>query len=134
MKLFEFFDYTYYRLSTWYIKREKEQPIYIGASGLVALSQVAIIIDILGFIVLESFTIAESKPVIDKYIWYFVAILLIIPFVNDLHFKNKFPIYKEKWKNIDKKKKDLYDILIFLLLFGSISFIPILLSVFDYTK
>jgi hypothetical protein len=90
MKLFEFFDYTYYRLSTWYIKREKEQSLYHGASGLVSLSQILIITNILGFIAVENFKVTERKPIVDKYMYYYVAIMLIIPLINDLHFKNKF--------------------------------------------
>ena len=106
----------YYRLATWYFRFEKKGKISYGASILVSLSQVIILTDILGFFLLEFYEQSERQIVMDKFKPVYIILLLAIAFLNDFRFKNKYDIYKEKWETQSKKEKNLYGLVIFLLL------------------
>jgi len=123
----------YYRLATWYFRFEKKGKISYGASILVSLSQVIILTDILGFFLLEFYEQSERQIVMDKFKPVYIILLLAIAFLNDFRFKNKYDIYKEKWEHQSKKEKNLYGLVIFLLLIIPLIFAPIILSVFDYS-
>ncbi|OQX74412.1 MAG: hypothetical protein B6D64_12800 [Bacteroidetes bacterium 4484_276] len=123
----------YYRLATWYFRFEKKGKISYGASILVSLSQVIILTDILGFFLLEFYEQSERQIVMDKFKPVYIILLLAIAFLNDFRFKNKYDIYKEKWENQSKKEKNLYGLIIFLLLIIPLIFAPIILNLFDYS-
>ncbi len=133
MKGFSIYPYMYYRLATWYFRFEKKGKISYGASILVSLSQVLILTDILGFFFLEFYEQSERQIVMDKFKPYYVVLILTIAFLNDFRFKNKYDIYKEKWENQSKKEINLYGLIIFLLLIIPLIFIPIIVSIFDYS-
>jgi hypothetical protein len=124
----------YYRLATWYFRFEKKGKISYGASILVSLSQVIILTDILGFFLLEFYEQSERQIVMDKFKPAYIILLLAIAFLNDFRFKNKYEIYKEKWGNQSKKEKNLYGLVIFLLLIIPLIFAPIILNLFDYSQ
>lgn len=124
----------YYRLATWYFRFEKKGKISYGASILVSLSQVLILTDILGFFFLEFYEQSERQIVMDKFKPFYIVLILTIAFLNDFRFKNKYEIYKKKWGNQNKKAKNLYGLVIFLLLIIPLIFIPIIVSVFDYSQ
>ncbi len=133
MKGFSIYPYMYYRLATWYFRFEKKGKISYGASILVSLSQVIILTDILGFFLLEFYEQSERQIVMDKFKPVYIILLLAIAFLNDFRFKNKYDIYKEKWENQSKKEKNLYGLIIFLLLIIPLIFAPIILNLFDYS-
>ena len=134
MKMFEIYSYMYYRLATWYFKYEKKGKISYGASILVSLSQVMIITDIFGIVFLELFNKTEGQLFIDKIKPYYIVSIILIAFVNDFKYMNKYEVLDKKWGNISRKEKNLYGVYIFLLLVIPIVFIPIILNVFDYSK
>ena len=134
MKRFGIYSYMYYRLATWYFKFEKKGKISYGASVLVSLSQALIITDILGIIFLNYYNRAERQIIWEKIKPFYIVFILAVAFLNDYRFKNKYDIYREKWKNQSKKEKNLYGFIVFLLIVIPLIFIPIVLNVFDYTQ
>jgi len=56
----------YYRLAIWYLKFEKKGKISYGASILVSLSQVLILTDIFGFLLLEFLEQSERQDFMNK--------------------------------------------------------------------
>jgi hypothetical protein len=133
MKGFSIYPYMYYRLATWYFRFEKKGKISYGASILVSLSQVLILTDLLGFFFMEFYEQAERQIVMDKFKPIYIIIILTIAFLNDFRFKNKYDIYKRKWENQNKKAKNLYGLVIFILLIIPLIFIPIIVSIFNYS-
>lgn len=134
MKGFNIYPYMYYRLATWYFRFEKKGKISYGASILVSLSQALILTDILGFFFMEFYEQSERQIVMDKFKPFYVIFILAIAFLNDFKFKNKYDIYKENWGNQSKKEKNLYGLVIFILLIIPLIFIPIIVSVLDYSQ
>lgn len=124
----------YYRLATWYFKFEKKGEISYGASILVSLSQVLILTDIFGFLLLEFSEQSDRQDLMNKFKPFYLVFILIIAFINNFRYKNKYDVYKEKWENQSKKEKNIYGIIIFLLLIIPIAFAPIILNVFDYSN
>jgi hypothetical protein len=133
MKEFSIYPYMYYRLATWYFRFEKKGNISYGASTLVSLSQGLILTDILGLFFMEFYEQSERQIVMDKFKPVYIILLLAIAFLNDFRFKNKYDIYKKKWENQSKKEKRFYGLIIFLLLIIPLIFIPIIVSIFDYS-
>lgn len=124
----------YYRLAVWYFKFEKKGRVSYGASILVSLSQILILTDIYGLLLLELYSQPERQLLMGKFKPYYIVSILIITFVNDFRYKDKYDIFKEKWQNQNKRDKNLYGILIFLLLIVPLVFIPTMLILFDYSK
>ena len=123
----------YYRLATWYFRFEKKGKISYGASVLVSLSQVLIITDILGFLFLNFYERSEGKIALERLKPFYIVFILAVAFLNDYRFRNKYEIYKKKWGNQTKKEKNLYGLIIFLLLIIPFIFIPVIVSIFDYS-
>lgn len=134
MKIFEIYQYMYYRLASWYFRFEKKRNISYGASILVSLSQILILTDVISLLFLELYNQSERQLLMDKFKPYYIVVVLTITFVNDFRYKNKYDIFKEKWQNQNKRNKYIYGILIFLLLIIPLIFIPTLLILFDYSK
>lgn len=134
MKVFDIYSYMYYRLATWYFKFEKKGKISYGASILVSLSQVLILTDIFGFFLLEFYKQSERQLLMSKFKPFYIVLILIIAFVNDFRYRNKYDIYQERWENQTKNQKYLYGLIISLLLIIPLVFIPIILNIFNYSN
>ncbi len=124
----------YYRLATWYFKFEKKGKISYGASILVSLSQVLILTDIFGFLLLEFYEQSERQAFMNKLKPFYIVFILVIAFANDFRYKNKYDVYKEKWESQNKNEKNIYGVIIFLLIILPLVFAPIILNVFDYSR
>jgi len=124
----------YYRLATWYFKFEKKGKISYGASIFVSLSQALILTDIFGFLMLYLYDQSERQMLMNKFKPFYIIFILVIAFVNDFRYKDKYDVYKEKWQDQNKNEKKIYGFVIFLLLIIPLIFIPIILMVFDSSK
>jgi len=122
----------YFRTATWYFKFEKKGKVSYGASILVSLSQVLILTDVLWVFFMVFYEKSERQIVMDKFKPFYIVIILTIAFLNDFKYKDKYDTYKEMWKNQNKKAKQFYGFIIFLLLIIPLIFIPIIVSVFDF--
>jgi len=134
MKSFDLYSYMYYRLATWYFKFEKKGKISYGASIFVSLSQALILTDIFGFLMLYLYDQSERQMLMNKFKPFYIIFILVIAFVNDFRYKDKYDVYKEKWQDQNKNEKKIYGFVIFLLLIIPLIFIPIILMVFDSSK
>jgi len=125
----------YYRLCGFgYFRFEKKGKISFGASALVSLSQVMILTNILGFSINEFYEHSDRQYVMNKFRPFYIVIILIIAFVNDYRYKNKYNAFKEKWENQSKTEKSIYGFIILLLLIVPLVSVPIMLGLFDFRK
>lgn len=129
MKLFDIYSYMYYRLAAWYFKFEKKGKISYGASILVSLSQVLILTDIFGLLLLKIYEESDRQVLMYRFKPYYIVSILIIAFANDFRYRNKYDIYQEKWESQSKKEKNIYGIVILILLVFPLVFVPIILNV-----
>ena len=97
------------------------------------MSQVLIITDVLGFLFLNFYERSEGQIVLERLKPFYIVFILTVAFLNDYRFKNKYDSYNEKWGNQSKKEKNIYGLIIFLLLIIPLIFIPIIVSIFDYS-
>jgi len=134
MKALDIHPYMYYRLATWFFKFEKKSKISFAASALVTLSQMMILTNIFGMIILENFNKVEGKNIINNHYPYYIAFTLIIAIVNDIIYRNKYDVYQEKWKDENKTDKFINGIFVTALIILPIIFIPIVLNIFDYSN
>jgi hypothetical protein len=127
------YSYMYYRLASWYFKIEGKGKISYGATAIVTLSQVLILTDVIGFVILDRFPQAERSVIIHKFYPFYLVFILIVAFINDKVYKNKFEIFHERWKNETGKPKNMGNIVIILLILLPLILIPVLLNLFDYS-
>jgi len=132
MKVLDIYPYMYYKLATWYFKFEKKSNISFAASALVTLSQIMILTDIAGMIILNNFDKSERIALLNKAYPYYVVLILVIAFINDFTFRKKYDLYQEKWKDESKNTRILKGIAIAFLMILPVIFIPIVLNVFNY--
>jgi len=133
MKISDLYPYMYYRLATWYFRYEKKSSVSYGATALVSLSQVLILIDIAGTIFLLNYCRLEGSLLIKKYYPYLLILILIIAFLNDYIFKDRYEKYDQKWKNEGKNERTMHGIIIALFIIIPLIYMPILLNIFDFT-
>lgn len=133
MKLNELYPYMYYRVARWYFKFESKHKISYGASVLVSLSQIMIITDIVGIVTLFSFKQIERQQLFGTYKYYYIIFILIVSFINDSIYKNKYEKYREKWESQTQKEKNVYGVVVFVLIFVPLIILPIILNIYDFT-
>ncbi len=126
-KIFDFFDYIYYRLARLYFKTDGKDSI--APIALLTLIQIFICIDFLSLIYFEILSKAFSKPTLrlSKFLYVFVAILLLI--YNYSRYKDKFNSFDDKWNGETKGVKITKGIMILLFIISVIAFSGILLNV-----
>ena len=126
-KIFDFFDYIYYRLARLYFKTDGKDSI--APIALLTLIQIFICIDFLSLIYFEILSKAFSKPTLrlSKFLYVFVAILLLI--YNYSRYKDKFNSFDDKWNERTKGVKITKGIMILLFIISVIAFSGILLNV-----
>ncbi|MBS4056766.1 MAG: hypothetical protein KGZ82_05575 [Bacteroidales bacterium] len=134
MKFFDIYSYMYYRLATWYFKFEKKGKISYGATILVSLSQVLILTDIFGLLLLKFYEQSDRQVLMNGFKPFYIVFILIIAFANDFRYKNKYDGYKEKWESQSKKEKNIYGFVLLILLIFPLAFAPIILNVFKYSN
>ena len=134
IKALEIYPYMYYRLATWYLKFEKKSNISFAASALVTLSQIMILSDIVGMIILNNFSKLERIVLLKKAYPFYIIVILIIALVNDFSFRKKYNLYHEKWKDESSKLRNLKGIAITALIILPIIYFPIVLNIFDYSN
>lgn len=132
MNVLDIYPYMYYRLATWYFKFEKKSHISFAASALVTLSQIMILTDIVGIIILNTFSKMERIALLNKTYPFYVSVILIIAFINDFSFRKKYDFYQEKWKDESKHTRNLKGIAIAVLIIFPVIFLPIVLNICNY--
>jgi hypothetical protein len=131
MKITEVYNYMYYRLAKWYFRHEeKEKKLSTGAAGIVSLSQIVIIIDVVGVIFLKSYDRIHRDLIMNKYYFIFVSLVLLIYLLNGFKYWNKFKEYDQKWGNEIKKDRNIGRLIIIALIIFPLVFTPIYLNLF----
>lgn len=136
MKRVNIFDFMYYRIARWYFKYEKEDELSkysFTATLIVSLSQVLILVDIVGVILLENLNQKNRSELISNNIIILILVSSIIAIFNGFYYHKKYEVIHEKWNNKSTTKKDLTDIFITLLIILPLIFGPILLNIKDYS-
>jgi purine-cytosine permease-like protein len=123
----------YYRLATWYFRYEKKSNISYGATALVSLSQIFILLDIGGTIFLLNYSRSERIMLFKKYLPFYITFLIIVTFVNDFIFRNEYDKYDQKWKNESENERTMHGIIIALFIIIPLIYMPIILNIFDFT-
>lgn len=119
----------YYRLAKWYFRHEeKNKKLSTGAAGIVSLSQILIITDIVGIIFFESYDQDHRESLMNKYYLIFVGFILLIYFLNGLKYWNKYEKYDKKWCGELKKDKNIRGFIILILIVVPLIFTPIYLN------
>lgn len=133
--ILHFYDYMYYRIATWYMKTEDNGSTLSGGGvTLVSLSQMLIFTDILGVIFLESTQPKQGEALFDKLLPYYIIAIMAILVYNYYRYWNVYAEYHEKWKNENRNAKENNGLIIFLLLVIPLLFLPVLLTLKEYTK
>jgi len=133
MKIRNIYSYMYYRLATWYFRYEKKSNISYGATALVSLSQIFILLDIGGTIFLLNYSRSERIMLFKKYLPFYITFLIIVTFVNDFIFRNEYDKYDQKWKNESENERTMHGIIIALFIIIPLIYMPIILNIFDFT-
>lgn len=133
MIFLEIFDYMYFRIAQFYVKIERNSKVYTSATIAVTLTQFLILIDIVGTVLLENYSQENRAIIIRNFFMVFIVLLAILNIFNYKRYYNAYDKYNEKWKCEDKKKRILKGIVVFILFVIPLMYIPILLSLKDYT-
>lgn len=128
------FDYMYYRIATWYFRRERKGKLSVQASMLVSLSQILIITDIGGLIILETLEASVSSQLMKQYSPLYIGIILLISFYNDWRYKGKYERYHERWMSEGDFNRNIRGIGVIILILVPLLFLPFLLNIVDYNK
>ncbi len=132
MRLLEIYDYMYYKIARWSIKYDDNRRISYTASAVVTLSQIVVVMDIVGLILLEFINQDERSLLLKKFYPYFVILVLFFAIANDWKYRNKFNLFHDKWKSDNRKTRVRKGVLISILIIIPLLFIPILLNIIDY--
>lgn len=135
MKVFEIYNYMYYRLAKWYFKYEdKDEKLSSGAFIIVTISQFIILTDILGFYMIENFTREPRTKIMTEIFPFYISFFILLIIINGVKYYNSYKNYNEKWKNESKKEKNIRGIVVYSLIILPLIFIPIILNIKDYTQ
>jgi hypothetical protein len=130
-RVINFFDYIFYRIYSFFNKR-KDDIADEKATSIVAIIQVAIILDIL--VILMNFNIYEIPEKFQNK-WYAAPFLIIIYILNYYRYKKKFKktgyaLFHEKWGNETRetivRNGWLIVFFIFFVVFGAMILMAIL--------
>lgn len=133
-RLMYLYDYMYYRLTKWFKKFYPEKHMPRQGVALVSLLQFFVPFDIFGTFYLAFYSTSERNSSLKFISIILVVLVLIITALNEFKYNNKYKEYEERWANLDEKKKDYLDIIVFLLAIIPFIYLPILTNVFDFTK
>lgn len=133
-RLMYLYDYMYYCLTKWFKRFYPEEHTPWQGDSLVSLVQFFILFDIFGTFYLAFYSVSERKSSLDFIVIILVVVGLINTAFNRYRYKNKFKEYEIRWANLDEKKKDKLDIIVFLMAVIPLIYLPILTNVFDFTK
>jgi hypothetical protein len=133
MIFLEIFDYMYFRIAQFYVKIERNSKVYTSATIAVTLTQFLILIDIVGTVLLENYSQENRAIIIRNFFMVFIVLLAILNIFNYKRYYNAYDKYNEKWSCEDKKRRILKGIVVFILFVIPLMYIPILLSLKDYT-
>ncbi len=121
----------YYRLAKWYSKYEKFNKISYSASILVSLSQVLSVLILFGVLLNLFFEDTEKKEIMSNLKLTFIVIVIIVSFINDRIYFNKYNDLNEKWMNQTENEKEKYGYMVIALVIGPVLLIPLFVFIFN---
>ncbi len=126
------FDYSYYRVTKAYSRWDGTE----GSTSIIiiALVESLFLLNVVGVIVIESFTRSEIKPYSEIATVLILVVFAILVYLNMIRYRGKYFEYDDRWGNETSFLKIIKGILVIILILIPIIFPAIILNLKDYTK
>ena len=126
------FDYTFYRISKFYFKRDGSDAI----TSLLTLTIIIFLYLLDALFLIRELLNFDNKPrttsLVEKILAVFIILLIYL--YNRKKYKDKYLFFREKWINEEKNKKRINGFIVILFILSPLLLLVFIASVFGKTN